>query len=144
MDLSECAPSLRLLPQHTGWRRAESRSFCLLRPSYTLVSKIRPVWQQEEYICMYPVWTLLQLLGWGGDPQGWVKPEADQDGFLTPLPTEPHGRSGLQVAQELLQSACFFRTLWKYCIYLCFSTWLLLREYQWGCQSFLYLAPKGL
>lgn len=40
---SECVPGLRLLPQHMGWGRAGARWFCLLGPSYTLVSKIRSV-----------------------------------------------------------------------------------------------------
>lgn len=86
---SECAPGLRLLPLHKGWRRAEARSFCLPGPSCTLVSKIRLVGNRRSTSS----WILCEhsssCWGGGGDPQGCVKPEADQDEFLAPVPTEP-------------------------------------------------------
>lgn len=67
------------------------RSVSLGPPVYTLVSKIRSVGsRRSQYILVHPVGSLLlQLLGCRGDPQGWVKPAADQDEFLIPLPTEP-------------------------------------------------------
>lgn len=85
-----------------GWSQIILSPWALLH----LGMENKIAWQQEENIFMYPVWALLQLLGWRGDPQGWVKPEADQDEFLAPLPTEPVWVSwtsgGTEVAAECL------------------------------------------
>lgn len=130
MPFSECAPGLRLLPLHKGWRRAEARSFCLPGPSCTLVSKIRSVGNSRSTSS----WILCEHSSgcWGGGVTHRAVSNQKQIkiGSWLLCPQSPHGRAGLQVAQQLLQSACFFRTLWKYCIYLCFSSWVLLREQQ--------------
>lgn len=91
------------LRKEKGWKRAEARLFCVLGPSYTLVSKIRSVGnRRSQYIFLYPVGTLLQLLGWRGSASNQKQIRVGSSLPCPQSPCESRTSGGTGAAAECL------------------------------------------